>query len=37
MLSQVARIDFIETPSEAEALLLEASLVKELQPVTTKS
>ncbi len=32
MLGQVARIDFIETTSEAEALLLEASLVKEIQP-----
>ena len=32
MLSEVNRIDFIETPSEAEALLLEASLVKEKMP-----
>ena len=32
MLGQVRRIDFIETPTEAEALLLEASLVKESLP-----
>ena len=32
MLGRVARIDFIETANEAEALLLEASLVKEIQP-----
>ena len=32
MLSEVSWIDFIETPSEAEALLLEAALVKENQP-----
>ena len=32
MLSQVARIDILETPTEAEALLLEASLVKEHLP-----
>lgn len=32
MLSEVGRIDFIETSSEAEALLLEASLVKENMP-----
>lgn len=32
MLKQVERIDFIETPSEAEALLLESSLVKESLP-----
>ncbi len=32
MLSEVSWVDFIETPSEAEALLLEASLVKENQP-----
>jgi len=32
MLSQVSRVDFIETPTEAEALLLEASLVKEAMP-----
>ncbi len=32
MLSEARRIDFIETPSEAEALLLEAALVKENQP-----
>ncbi len=32
MLSQVARIDVLETPTEAEALLLESSLVKERLP-----
>ena len=32
MLSLVSRIDILETPSEAEALLLEASLVKEQLP-----
>jgi excinuclease ABC subunit C len=32
MLGEVRAIDFFETPSEAEALLLEASLVKENQP-----
>lgn len=32
MLNEVSVIDFIETPSEAEALLLEASLIKENQP-----
>ena len=32
MLGEVRAIDFIETPTEAEALLLEASLVKENQP-----
>src|SRR3990167_190205 len=32
MLFEVRRIDFIETPTEADALLLEASLVKENQP-----
>ncbi len=32
MMSQVARIDILETPTEAEALLLEASLVKEQLP-----
>ncbi len=32
MLSLVSRIDILETPSEAEALLLEASLVKEQMP-----
>ncbi len=32
MLSAVRRIDIVETPSEAEALLLEASLVKEQLP-----
>src|SRR3989338_6222757 len=32
MLDEVSVIDFIETPSEAEALLLEASLIKENQP-----
>lgn len=32
MLSQVNRIDIIETPTEAEALLLEAGLVKECLP-----
>ncbi len=32
LLSETRRIDFIETPSEAEALLLEASLVREAQP-----
>lgn len=32
MLGELRRIDFIETPTEAEALLLEASLVKERQP-----
>lgn len=32
MLEEIRWIDFIETPSEAEALLLEASLVKENQP-----
>ncbi len=31
-LSQTTRIDFIETPSEAEALLLESSLVKQFVP-----
>jgi excinuclease ABC subunit C len=32
MLSQVWRIDFLETSDEAEALLLEASLIKEMMP-----
>jgi excinuclease ABC subunit C len=32
MLSKIHTIDFIETPTEAEALLLEASLVKEAMP-----
>ncbi|HTL70751.1 MAG TPA: excinuclease ABC subunit UvrC [Candidatus Eisenbacteria bacterium] len=32
LLGQVDRIDVIETPTEAEALLLEASLVKEAMP-----
>lgn len=32
MLAQVNRIDVVETPTEAEALLLEASLVKESLP-----
>ena len=32
MLEEVRTVDFIETPTEAEALLLEASLVKENQP-----
>src|SRR3989338_2925121 len=32
MLTEVSRINFIETPTEAEALLLEASLVKEKLP-----
>lgn len=32
MLGEISRINFIETPSEAEALLLEASLVKEKLP-----
>ena len=32
MLREMSVIDFIETPSEAEALLLEASLIKENQP-----
>ncbi len=32
MLSEVRRIDFVRTPGEAEALLLEASLVKQHMP-----
>ena len=36
MLGVVTRVDFIETPSEAEALLLEASLVKEQLPKYNK-
>ena len=32
MLSEIRRIDFIETPTESEALLLEAALVKENRP-----
>ncbi len=32
LLSQTTRVDFIETPSEAEALLLESSLVKQYAP-----
>ncbi len=36
MLSQVSRIDFLETPTEAEALLLEMSLVKENLPKYNK-
>ncbi len=32
MLGEVRSIDFIETPTESDALLLEASLVKENQP-----
>ncbi len=36
MLSQVSGVDFLETPTEAEALLLEASLVKELLPKYNK-
>lgn len=32
MLGEVQSIDFVKTPTEAEALLLEASLVKENQP-----
>lgn len=36
MLSQVRRVDFLETPTEAEALLLEASLVKEMLPKYNK-
>ena len=32
LLSQVSRIDVVETSTEAEALLLEASLVKEMMP-----
>ena len=32
MLSEIVRIDFIQTPNEAEALLLESSLIKERQP-----
>lgn len=32
LLSQVDRVDFIETPTESDALLLEASLVKENLP-----
>ena len=32
MLAQTTRVDFIETPSEAEALLLESSLVKQFTP-----
>lgn len=36
LLSEVRAIDFIQTPTEAEALLLEASLVKENQPKYNK-
>ena len=32
LLAQITRIDHIETPGEAEALLLEASLIKQLRP-----
>ncbi|MGH7197236.1 MAG: excinuclease ABC subunit UvrC, partial [Candidatus Omnitrophota bacterium] len=32
MLGEARTVDFVETPTEAEALLLEASLVKEHQP-----
>ncbi len=32
LLAQTARVDFIETPTEAEALLLESSLVKQFVP-----
>ena len=32
LLAQTTRIDFIETPTEAEALLLESSLVKQFTP-----
>ena len=36
MLSQIRRVDVLETPTEAEALLLEASLVKEMLPKYNK-
>ena len=36
LLGEVSRIDFIETPTEGEALLLEAGLVKEHQPKFNK-
>ena len=36
MLSQISKIDVLETPTEAEALLLEASLVKESLPKYNK-
>ncbi len=32
MLSQTARIDYVETPTEAEALLLESGMVKQFNP-----
>ncbi len=32
MVSQISDLDFIETPTETEALLLESNLIKEFQP-----
>lgn len=32
LVSEIANVDYIETASEAEALILEASLIKQYQP-----